>query len=174
MNFMQAVTLHPSPAIPAPRRRWQFGLRTLLGFVTLAAVLCDAASWWVTLPVRTWNAFVARVQAGDIEGANALCDLTMVRIVPGSTRLSHSALYRPISVNLTRIRSILSDVRPEPRTWSDIVQGRVRLDSPATAEKYWLDLEVRRGSVLSGNPTIAPDSFGDSDDLGPIDEQHLH
>lgn len=145
---MQAVTLHPSPVIPAPRRRWQFGLRTLLGVVTLAAVLCGAASWWVMLPVRTWNAFVARVQIGDIEGANALCDVTTMKTLPDATPSKTDLSKRPVSISLAMMRQLVSVSRPMPRTWADLLQGVLRIDSPASADEYFINFGVRQGTVV--------------------------
>jgi hypothetical protein len=142
----------PTTASPRTRfHRFQFRLRTLLLFVTLAAVFCGAALWWVTLPQRTWRQFVARVQAGDIEGANLLCDPRSARIVSQSEVIESLYAFRPEPVNMvecTSLSKFIEQVQPLPRTCADLILGRIEIDtSQAEGGVGQTDIEIVRDKV---------------------------
>ncbi|MCE9544923.1 MAG: hypothetical protein K8T25_05310 [Planctomycetia bacterium] len=137
--------------------RFQFRLRTLLLFVTLAAALCGAALWWITLPVQTWHQFVARVQAGDIDGANALCEADALRVMKdGALHNQNHANSFPTLVENTAMGEIAHAASVEPRSWIQLVTGDLRAGTPEILQSpyewrtshYFAKFEVRRGKIV--------------------------
>jgi hypothetical protein len=135
-----------------PVRRWQFRLRTLLAFVTLASAATALTTWWVALPLRTWQNFSARIEAGDVDGANAYCDLAVTRIAPDGTMPGYPA--KGPQVERALMQQIITYATPRPRTWRDVVEGSLHFDTPEGYGTYWTDLRVEQGRVRFTNALV--------------------
>lgn len=131
-----------------PKRRWfQYRLKTLLWIVTLACVAAAGVTWWIRLPLRTWNEFSARVLANDIAGANALCDATTIQFIENDLEdpiavaipspTGRRMVLMPCS-SFQQIRQSMQEARIQRRTLMDLITGRLRVKC------FLYSMEVRR------------------------------
>ena len=120
-----------APVPSQPRRRWfQYSVRTLLIAAAVIPAVFGGGIWWVTAPMKTWREFCARVAAGDLAGANALCGPSL-RIVKGDVYgAAKDGVGRlPLRFLQDSYDGQVGPNEPESltchRTWADILCGRV-------------------------------------------------
>jgi hypothetical protein len=123
-----------TPTVAKPRRRWfQFSVRTLLILTAVIPAAIGGGIWWVTAPMKTWREFCARVAAGDLAGANALCGPSL-RIVKGDAYGAPPSGKDGVGRLPLRFLQDSYDGQVAPRdtpesltcqrTWADILCGR--------------------------------------------------
>lgn len=137
-----------------PRRFCQFRLRTLLVAAALLPAAIGGCVWWGNRPLRVWHDFLARGQAGDLVGINALCG-SNVRIVD---ELEYRVSPRKSSVRcipLHWFRALPAPIEETacPRTLGDVLLGRVstRLGIDEDSGASWHFDTTLSGVVLAQN-----------------------